>query len=144
MDESVGAPHPSRSSRCICFPSLLEPENAVYSSSMLRGWQSLKYVQQICTNYTFATSPHLVESCFAAFLVCVSFSGAGCGVPLTNILPKAVLPLTDASDIYGARKTTSLSPQASCTEITAKLLLGSLSPPPAPSQNRAKGGERNK
>lgn len=74
----------------------------------------------------------------------MSFSGASCGVPLTNILPKAVLPLTDASDSYGARKTTSLSQQASCADITAKLLLGFFFPPPPPRTERREARATNK
>lgn len=50
------------------------------------------------------------------------FSSPGSGVPLTNTLPKTVLPLTDGSDSYGRSKTTSVFPLASCTEITTKLL----------------------
>lgn len=113
MDESVGAPHPSWNSARILF---LDPEDAVYSSPGTEELHPRRVDPHELNLYSVS------ESCFRAFPDCMSFSGPGSGVPLTNILPKAVLPLTDVSDSYGTRKPTSLSRQASCTEITAKLL----------------------
>lgn len=116
---------------CILF---LDPEDTLYSSPRTDELHPRR------------VNPHelnlsgISESCFRAFADCVSFSGPGSGVPLTNLLPKAVLPLTDVSDSYGTRKPTSLSQQASCTEITAKLLFS----PPLPEQSERRREPGNK
>lgn len=133
MGESVGAPHPSWNSACILFLPCWSRETA-YSSQRTEVLHPRRVNPHELNLYNIATE--LAESCFRAFMDYMSFSGCRSGVPLTNSLPKAVLPLTDVSDSYGKRKTTSHSQQASCTEITAKLLFFF-----PLSQNRVKGGE---
>lgn len=119
----------SWNSACILF---LDPEDTVCSSQRTEALHPRRVNPHELNLYNIS------ESCFRAFTDCMSFSRPGSGVPLTNILPKAVLPLTDVSDSYGTGKPTSLSQQASCAEITAKLLFFFS---PLLSQNRAKGGE---